>query len=312
MLGVSARAGWRTSSRPSASRRISRSEVSRICAALDAEVEAFRCRPLDRRGVSRTCGSTRRTSRSARRAGWCRWRRSSRPAWRRPASGGCWASSSRAGNDEGIGLAGVHPRRSSSAASRGVRLVISDDHRGPRQGGPRAAPGRGLAALPGPLHAQRPGPRAALAPGAWSRRPSARSSSSPTRRSAREQLRPGRSTASRPRFPAVAELLDRRPRPTCSSTSRSPRPTAARSAAPTRRSGSTRRSSAGPRWSGSSPTRASVIRLVGHGPRRAGRRVAGRPALLPARDDGRHRRRRRTRGGGPGAADGELTDQARG
>ena len=43
---ASPRAGSRTSSRRSGIASISRSEVSRICAALDAEVEAFRDRPL--------------------------------------------------------------------------------------------------------------------------------------------------------------------------------------------------------------------------------------------------------------------------
>ena len=44
----------------------------------------------------------------------------------------------------------------------------------------------------------------------------------------------------------------------------------------------------------------------GDDPRRAGRRVAGRPALLPARDDGDDRCRHRPRGGEPGAPHGEL------
>ena len=44
---ASRRAGWRSSWRPSGWPACSRSEVSRICAALDAEVDAFRSRPLD-------------------------------------------------------------------------------------------------------------------------------------------------------------------------------------------------------------------------------------------------------------------------
>ena len=48
-----------------------------------------------------------------------------------------------------------------------------------------------------------------------------------------------------------------------------------------------------------------------HDPRRAGRRVAGRPALLPAGDP-RPDRRRAGRRGGAGDAHGELSHQARG
>jgi len=55
------------------------------------------------------------------------------------------------------------------------------------------------------------------------------------------------------------------------------------------------------------PTRASLDPPCRDGPRRAGRRVAGRPALLPARDDGPYRGRHRLRGGEPDPAHGELT-----
>ena len=47
------------------------------------------------------------------------------------------------------------------------------------------------------------------------------------------------------------------------------------------------------------PNRASRHPPRRDDPRRAGRRVAGRPALLPARDDGADRRRRQNRGGEP-------------
>src|SRR5947209_11283927 len=43
--------------------RVSRSEVSRICAGLDEQVDAFRTRPLE--AATRMCSSTRRSRRSA-------------------------------------------------------------------------------------------------------------------------------------------------------------------------------------------------------------------------------------------------------
>ena len=186
-------------------RRSASSEVSRICAALDAEVEAFRSRSLADETLSRTCGSTRRTSRSARAAGSCRWRRSWRSAWPRPASAGSWGSS-------------WPPATTRAAPGRpflralverglaGVRLVISDAHRGLVDGRPRAAPRRGLAALPGALHPQRPGPRPArrarsmVAIGHPDDLRAARRGS-PRGAAAAGGRRP------RPRFPAVAELL---------------------------------------------------------------------------------------------------------
>ncbi len=107
--------------------------------------------------------------------------------------------------------------------------------------------------------------------------PNERRGPPPARRRHRHRRRPAS-----PRSPSCSPT----PSPTCSPTSRSPRPTAARSAAPTRSSGSTRRSSAGPGSSGSS-RRGPVRHPPGRDdPRRAGRRVAGRPALLPARDHG--------------------------
>ena len=187
---------------------LSKSEVSRICAALDAEVEAFRQPPAAATRRTPTCGSTRRTSRSVRAAGSSRWRRSSRPASRRPASGACSGLELAAGNDEGS----AWPAFIRSLVERGlagVRLVISDDHRGLVKAVREQLLGGRLAALSRPLHAQRPGPRPAPRPGHDRDRPSARSSSSPTR------PRPGRScgawsTEPRPRFPAVADAAHRR------------------------------------------------------------------------------------------------------
>ena len=71
---------------------ISRSEVSRICAALDAEVAAFRPGRSPRRRT-RTSGSTPRTSGPRGQATSCRWRPSSRSGSRPTASAGSWGSS---------------------------------------------------------------------------------------------------------------------------------------------------------------------------------------------------------------------------
>ncbi len=49
---------------------VSKSEVSRICAQLDAEVATWRSRPLDEQ-PSPTCSSTRPTAKPGSTAGWC-------------------------------------------------------------------------------------------------------------------------------------------------------------------------------------------------------------------------------------------------
>ena len=64
--------------------RISKSEVSRVCAALDEHVDAFRTRPLEGR-YTPTCSSTPRSRRSVTAAGWSTRRWSSRMASTRPA-----------------------------------------------------------------------------------------------------------------------------------------------------------------------------------------------------------------------------------
>ena len=110
------------------------------------------------------------------------------------------------GNDEGIAWPALHPARSSSAASPASGSSSATTTAGLVKAVARAAPGRRLAALPGALHAQRPGPRAALRP------EHGRDRHPLDLRAARRGLgagpaAAGSSTASRPRFPAVAELL---------------------------------------------------------------------------------------------------------
>ena len=107
---------------------ISRSEVSRICAALDAEVEAFRSRSLAGEAypylwLDATYVKVREAGRVVSMA--LLVATGSRSA----ASAGCSGSSSVAGHDEGS----AWPRFVRSLVARGltgVRLVISDDHAG--------------------------------------------------------------------------------------------------------------------------------------------------------------------------------------
>jgi hypothetical protein len=72
--------------------RISRSEVSRIAALLDEQVEAFRERPLE--VATRTCSSTPRSKRCGRAVGWCRSAWWSRTRCTRPVAGRSSASTS--------------------------------------------------------------------------------------------------------------------------------------------------------------------------------------------------------------------------
>ena len=227
---------------------LSRSEVSRICTALDAEVETFRCRPLGDQAypylwLDATYVKVREAGRVTAMAALV-------------ATGVADTGERRvlglelaAGNDEGSAwpafIRGLVER-----GLRGVRLVISDDHRGLVKAVHEQLLGAAWqrCRVHFTRNAQDLVPRSARSmvatvirsifeqPDEASARPSCGASSTASRRASRPSPRcsPG-------------------PRPTCSSTSRSPTATGARSAAPTPRSDSTRRSSAGPRWSGSSP-----------------------------------------------------------
>ena len=143
---------------------ISRSQVSRMCATLDAEVEAFRRRPLT--GEAYPYLWLDATYVKVREAG-------------RVVAMACLVATGVAGTGErrvlGLELAPGNDEGSAWPAfvrfarrARPARHPARHQRRpaGPRQGRPRAAPGLGLAALPGALDAQRPGPRARVRP-AW-------------------------------------------------------------------------------------------------------------------------------------------------
>ena len=275
---------------------ISRSEVSRICAALDAEVEAFRVALARGRGVPLPVA--RRHLPQGARGGPGRVDGGARRGRRRP--------------HRRAPRAGPRARRRATTRARpgrrfiralverglhGVRLVISDDHAGLVKAVREQLLGAALAALPGALHAQRPGPRARARRGAWSPRPSAGLRAARRARPPAPSSR-GSSTACG-RASRRSPTCSPRPSPTCSPTSPSPR----------RHRRQIRSTNPLERLNKEIKRRTGV---VGHlpqpgardppgrdDPRRAGRRVAGRPALLPARDHGAHRRRHRPEEVGP-------------
>ncbi len=221
--------------------------MSRICGALDAEVEAFRGRPLDARAypyvwLDALYHKVREQGRVVNMATLVAI--GVEPTGVRRILGVEVA----AGDDEGA----PGRRFLRSLVERGltgVRLVISDAHAGL------------VAAIREPLlgaawqRCRVHFTRNALAlvprvPGASSRRPSGASSSSPTRHPPAPSAPGGRRPAAR--FPAVAELLDEAEADLLAHFT-FPGPPPPDPVAPTPTSGSTRRSSAGPTSSASSP-----------------------------------------------------------
>ena len=158
---------------------ISRSEVSRICAGLDAEVAAFRARPLGelacpvplaRRHVpAGPRGRPRRVDGGPRRG---------RGRGQRRAAGARTRAVS--GQRRGIGLAPVRPlARRARPPWRPPRHQRRPP--GSREGRPRAAPRLRAGNAVGSTSPATPRISCRARRGAWSRAPSARSSSSPTR-----------------------------------------------------------------------------------------------------------------------------------
>ena len=231
---------------------ISKSEVSRICAALDAEVRAFRSRPLGelayppplaRRHVSQgPRGRTGRVAGGARRGRRGLDRRAPDPR-----------SRALGRQRRGLGLAGLHPGPRRARPARGPARHQRRP-RGAGQGRPGAAPRLGLAAVSRPLHPQCPGPRApqraelvASAIRAVFEQPDATA--------ARDQLDRVIDTMAGP-YPRVAELLAD-VEADLWATSRS-RPTATTSPPRTRRRRRSSRSSPAPRPSPPARTTRSV------------------------------------------------------
>ena len=284
---------------------MSRSEVSRICATLDAEVAAFRSRSLADLAcpylwLDATYLKVREGGRVVAMAALI-------------ATGVALTGERRvlglelaAGNDEGS----AWPRFVRSLVERGlhgVRLVISDDHPGLVKAIDEQFLGAAWQRCRVHLtrNAQDLVPRSARSMVASAVRMVIEQ---PDGMSAREQL--DRVIDSlRPRFPAVAELLTSAEAGLLAHFAfPEPHRRQIRSTNPLERLNKEipdrgRRDLPDARL-GPAPGR--------HDPRRTGRRVAGRPALLPARDARAHRCRARVRGGGACAADGELSDQARG
>ena len=183
---------------------ISRSEVSRICAALDAEVAAFRGRSLAGEAypylwLDATYVKVREQGRVVSMAALVA---TGVAAIGRAADPGPRAAGRQR---RGQRLAGLHPLARRARPPRGPPRHQRRP-RGPRQGRPRAAPGLGLAALSGPLHPQRPGPRAPLGAEHGRDGHPGSCSSSPTRPRPATSARRVIDTLE-PRFPAVARLL---------------------------------------------------------------------------------------------------------
>ena len=183
---------------------ISKSEVSRMCAALDAEVEAFRTRPLSgervplsvaRRDVPQgPRGRPGRVDGGARRDGCRDHRRAAGPGAR-----------ARPGQRRGLGLAGVHPatRRARPGAASAWSSATTTAGSSRRSASSCWAP-PGSAA--GSISPATPRTSCRARRGAWSRPPSAPVFEQPDERSARAELRRVIDTLGA-RFPAVADLL---------------------------------------------------------------------------------------------------------
>jgi putative transposase len=138
---------------------VSRSEVSRMCTALDAEVAAFRARPLGE--VAHPYVWLDATYVKVREAG--RVVSMAVPGVATTGERRVLGLELAAGNDEGS----AWPRFIRSLVERGlrgVRLVISDDHAGLVKAVREQLLGAGWQRSSGPPHPQRPGPRPALGP----------------------------------------------------------------------------------------------------------------------------------------------------
>ena len=285
---------------------LSRSEVSRICTALDAEVETFRNRSLaDERYPYLWLDAT-----------YVKVREAGRVTSMAALVATAVADSGERriiglelapGNDEGSAwpafIRGLVER-----GLAGVRLVISDDHRGLVKAVHEQLLGASWqrCRVHFTRNAQDLVPRSARSMVATVIRSifeqpdeaQARAQLRPRRRRPRGALPGGRGAAHRSRGRSARPLhVPRQP----------PSPDPQHQPAGAAQQGD--QASDGGRRHLPDPGQPHPPRR--DGPRRTGRRVAGRAALLPARDDAPHRRRHRPRGGEPDVAHGELTEEAR-
>lgn len=226
---------------------ISRSQVSRMCAALDAEVEAFRRRPLTGEAypylwLDATYVKVREANRVVAMA--CLVATGVARSGERRVLGLELAP----GNDEGSAWP-AFVRSLVERGLHGVRLVISDQDKGLVKAVGEQLLGSGWqrCRVHFTRNAQDLVPRSARSMVASAIRAVFEQ---PDAVSARDQC--GRVIATFEHASRRSRRSWPRPRRTCSPTSPSPSRTAGRSGVPTRSSGSTRRSSAGPVWSGSS------------------------------------------------------------
>jgi putative transposase len=286
---------------------ISRSEVSRMCAPLDAEVQAFRSRPLEETTYPYLWLD----------ATYLRVREGSHVvSMAALVAVGVAANGERrilglelsAGNDEGSAwprfIRGLVER-----GLRGVRLVISDSHAGLVKAVREQLLGSSWQRCRVHLtrNAQDLVPRSARSMVASAIR---LVFEQPNEGAARRQLDAVIDTVA-PRFPKVAELLtDAEPDLLAHFAFPETHRRQIRQHQPAR--AAEQGDQAPDRRRRHLPQPTECHPPGRHDPRRAGRRVAGRPALLPSRDHGAHRREPRTRGGDPDPAARELRHQARG
>ena len=177
--------------------------MSRICAELDGDLDAFRNRPLDHVEFPYVFAD----------ATYVKGRVNGRVVSRAVVvATGVTATGDRevlgveVGDSEDGAFWTAFLKGLRARGLAGVQLVISDHHLGLKAAIELGVRRLGLAALPGALHAQRAGPRSRRPPPRWSPPRSARSSPNPTPPTSAPSST--RSPHARRQFPDVAAMLD--------------------------------------------------------------------------------------------------------